>query len=210
MKILMISPQFYPIVGGYERAAERLSKALVARNHFVTVIAERRSILWPESEIIGELSVKRWWCLYHRHFHILSSLFGLAVWLFKYGRGFQVWHIHQYGAHASLVIFLGKVFHRPVVLKLTSSGKQGLEVTLSSMTFGCLHIWMHRRISACIAVSAETLREALKFGISANLVHKITNGVDILDFHPPTSKERSLAIDSIKICSNFLAVACVS
>jgi len=45
----MLSPQYRPTVGGYERAAERLSAALVARGHCVTVIAELRDKAWPAS-----------------------------------------------------------------------------------------------------------------------------------------------------------------
>jgi len=42
MTVLMIAPQFRPMVGGYERAAERLSVGLVARGLVVTVVTERR------------------------------------------------------------------------------------------------------------------------------------------------------------------------
>ena len=49
IRVLMISPQFYPLVGGYERAAERLSVALAEAGMRVVVIAERRDSAWPAS-----------------------------------------------------------------------------------------------------------------------------------------------------------------
>ena len=49
LRILMVSPQFRPIVGGYERAAE-LSAELVRLGHEVTVITERRDRSWPARE----------------------------------------------------------------------------------------------------------------------------------------------------------------
>ena len=52
LRILMISPQFNPLTGGYERAAERLSRSLLAQGHHVEVVAERRDSAWPKREEI--------------------------------------------------------------------------------------------------------------------------------------------------------------
>jgi hypothetical protein len=41
LKILMICPQFTPVIGGYEKAAERLSGALARDGYSVTVLTNR-------------------------------------------------------------------------------------------------------------------------------------------------------------------------
>lgn len=131
----MLSPQYRPLVGGYERAAERLSAALVTRGHQVTVIAERRDPSWPKAEARDGVSLLRLWCAFKPRLHLLTALPRFAIFLLIRGRSFNVWHVHQYGLHASLAVALGKLLGRPVVLKLTSSGDQGLARTAAKGGF---------------------------------------------------------------------------
>ena len=74
VRVLMISPQFRPLVGGYERAAERLSVALAEAGMRVVVIAERRDRAWPAVECIDGYEVRRLSCSYRRHLHVVTSL----------------------------------------------------------------------------------------------------------------------------------------
>src|SRR6266571_4708787 len=133
LAVLMISPQFRPLVGGYERAAERLSGALAEAGISVVVITERRDHAWPAVECIDGYKVRRLWCVYRRHLHTISSLLAFARFLLRHGREFDVWHVHQYGFHAALAMALGKVLRRPVVFKLTSSAAMGIERTMGGI-----------------------------------------------------------------------------
>lgn len=207
LRILMICPQFRPIVGGYERAAEGLSRALVGRRHAVTVVAERRQHDWPKRETFDGVELRRWWCIYRPGLHTMTSLLGLAIWLLVHGRAFQVWHVHQYGVHATLAVLLGELSGRRVVLKLTSSGPQGLSAALGSLPMAAVHRWAHRRVAACIAVSEETTREALDFGIPTARVQEISNGVDVDALQPPTSQGRESARRSVRMGDGFIVLA---
>ena len=60
----MISPQFRPLVGGYELAAQRLSVVLAAAGLSVVIIAERRDRAWPAVERIDGYEVRRLSCWY--------------------------------------------------------------------------------------------------------------------------------------------------
>jgi glycosyltransferase involved in cell wall biosynthesis len=188
--ILMISPQFYPLVGGYERALARLSGAMVERGLRVVVITERRDLSWSAVECVDGYEVRRLWCWYRPHLHAVSSLLSFAVFLSLHGREFDVWHAHQYGLHAALAVALGKLLRRPVVLKLTSSGATGIERVLGSGFVGGALGFLHRRVSACLAVSEETRDEAIRFGIPPERVHTIPNAVDGRQFRPPSAEER--------------------
>lgn len=203
----MICPQFRPLTGGYERAAERLSQALVGQGRAVTVVTERRLRDWPVREAIDGVQVRRWWCIYRSGLHTVTSLLGLATWLLGNGRAFHLWHVHQYGVHATLAVLLGKLLQRPVVLKLTSSGQQGISVSLKSLRAGALHRWTHQRVQACIAVSEELATEALAFGIPTERIHQIGNGVRTTEFRPPTSCEAERARRAIPGGAAFVAIA---
>lgn len=193
MNILMLCPQFRPLTGGYERAAERLAIALVARGNAVTIITERRESAWPRSEDLQGVKVRRLWCVFRRGLHKITSLFSFSVWLLWHGRSFAVWHVHQYGAHATLAVVLGQLLRRPVVLKLTSSGVQGVAAALRGLRWSRAHRWAHRQVAACIAVSAETAREARALGIPQARIHAIGNGVDTAILRPAVADVRRQA-----------------
>lgn len=186
----MLSPQYRPLVGGYERAAERLSAALVTRGHRVTVIAERRKSIWPATEVLDGVVLRRLWCVYKPRLHALSALSRFALFLLINGRSFDVWHVHQYGLHAALAVGLGKLLRRPVVLKLTSSGDQGLARTAAEGLMGRASSAALRRVSAVVALTQETKNEAVAFGIPLEQVHQLGNGVDTSLFHRRSEQEK--------------------
>jgi glycosyltransferase involved in cell wall biosynthesis len=190
LSILMISPQFRPLVGGYERAAERLSGALVKLGNGVTVITDRRVASWPSHELVEGVVINRLPCIYRPHLHMLSSLLAFAWFLLWQGRRFDVWHVHQYGLHAALALALGKLLQRPVVLKLTNSGEQGLSRTLAQGCCPQLLAYLHRQVDAVVALTRETAAEAETFGISDGRVHVIGNGVNIEVYRPRSEHER--------------------
>ena len=199
IRVLMISPQFRPLVGGYEQAAERLSVALAEAGLNVVIITERRDRLWPAVECIDGYEVRRLSCRYRRNLHTITSLLSFAGFLLRHGREFDVWHVHQYGFHAALAVGLGKALRRPVVLKLTNSGSMGIAVTLGTGIVGRILGFFHRRVSACLAVTAETRAEAIAFGIPAQRIHLSPNGVAGRQFRPASREERIVARRSLEL-----------
>ncbi len=191
MQILMISPQFHPLVGGYERAAMRLSGALAAQGSKVTVITEHRDKRWPRKETIDGFHVRRLWCLYRPRIHIVTSLCSMCLFLMLHGRQYQVWHVHQYGLHAVFSIIMGKLFNRPVVMKLTSSGDQGLTQTTSTLPLPKLCLAVLSRVDAVVAMTRETRQEAVEFGLPVSRINMIGNGIDTDRFHPVDTKQQS-------------------
>jgi len=185
LSVLMICPQFWPQIGGYERAAERLSAALARAGVRVTVLTERWEPEWRARELRDGYEVRRLWCGYWRLPHSLLAFLSFGLFLLRRGRAFDVWHVHQGGGHAALAIALGKLLRRPVVLKLASSGALGIH----NRGFG----FLHRRVGACVAISEETRREALDLGIPRKRVHLIPNGADGSLFRPATGEERVAA-----------------
>lgn len=187
----MIAPQFRPLVGGYERAAERLSIALAERGHDVTIIAERRDWKWPRRESVGKAKLYRTFCIFKRGLHKLTSLAALAFFLMTQGWRFHIWHVHQYGDYAGLAIALSKIWRRPVVLKLTSSGVSGLSVKVADSRFPRLSKYFHQQVNAVCATSDDNFQEALDFGIPANRIHRFGNGIEIDKFVPQSVQSRA-------------------
>lgn len=187
----MISPQFRPMVGGYERAAERLALGLSRAGLHVTVLAERRHHSWPRVERLGEVKIRRFYCVYRRHLHALTAVSGLITFLVSRGRRFAVWHVQQYGLAAAAVVLVSKLLRRPVVLKLTSSAAEGIATAGGGGLMRRPIEFLVRRVSACVAVSDETANEAARFGIPLSRITCIPNGIETSEFDVASSTERT-------------------
>ena len=184
IRILMICPQFKPIVGGYERAAERLSTELVRQGYEVTILTERRDLTWEKKEVINGIYVRRLWCIYWPRWHAFTSMLSFGSFLLLNSWRYQIFHVHQYGYHAALAVILGRLMHRPVVLKLTSTAEYGLSKAFlhQNPLSQKIIMFLHRHVDACITTSRTGAEEALEFGIPKKKIYLIGNGVDINEF----------------------------
>lgn len=181
----MIAPQFRPLVGGYERAAERLSEELSRIGHEVTVIADCRDKRWPRMETTNGVTLRRLWCVYRLGLHILTALLSHAAFLLLRGHRYDVFHIHQYGHHAALAVVAGWLLRRPIILKITNTGTQGIEQALvDEQKSSRLLASLHRKVDTCIATTVEAQEEAARFGIPREKIRIIPNGIDT-DFFKP-------------------------
>lgn len=59
MRVLMLCGHFWPVVGGAERQAELLARALMRQGHQVEVLTPRHDPSWPESEVAEGLRIRR-------------------------------------------------------------------------------------------------------------------------------------------------------
>lgn len=199
LRIWMVAPQFRPLVGGYERAAERLSVALAARGHEVTVFAERRDKSWARREAFDGVRLERYACSTRPGLHVASSVLSLAWILLRRGREADVLHLHQYGPLVSLCVLYGRLTGAPVVLKMTSTGVMGPTQVLGKLRFSRLMFGLHRRVDACLVTSGSAAEEARALGIPPERIHAIPNGVDTERFAPVDPDEREAAKRALEL-----------
>lgn len=193
LSILMLCPQYHPMVGGYERAAERLSRELAGRGHSVTVVAERRRPRWPRREVRDGVNVQRFWCAFRAGVHMPTSLLSLAWTLLTTGRRHQVWHAHVFGAHALLMIALARLTGRASVLKLQSAGRGGVLAAVTAPG----RAWQRSlltRASALVTLTQETTAEAEAVGVDRSRIHQLGNGVDMAQFRAAASRAQAKAV----------------
>lgn len=194
--VLMIVPQFRPLVGGYERAAERLAAELAKQGQEVTILTERRVQSWPSKETVQGFKLQRLWCIYRPGVHALSSLLSFTAFLLAKGWRYHVIHVHQYGYHAALAVLVGRMFQVPVVIKITNTGAQGIEQALAGeQKAPGLLASLHRKMDACIATTTEAQEEAGRFGIAQDRIRLIPNGIDA-DFFKPCDMHEKEALKS--------------
>lgn len=193
LSVLMIAPQFYPLVGGYERAAERLAVELVSNGHSVTVVAERRNHEWPRKQVLRGVHIRRIWCAFKPGVHTFTSVMSFFLFLMLNGRRFDVLHVHQYGHHLALAVALRRLLGKPVLLKLTSTAAQGITQALGGKTFSSsLFVKLHQQVNALIATSAAAVKEAVQFGIPEKRIYLISNGIDTERYAPCSLQDRTM------------------
>ena len=65
----------------------------------------------------------------------------------------------------------------------------GIERAMGSGIAGRILGFFHRRVSACVATSDETRADAVRFGIPAQRIHLIPNGLNGREFRPASGRK---------------------
>jgi glycosyltransferase involved in cell wall biosynthesis len=211
LRVLMVSPQFHPLQGGYERAAARISAALAERGHRVQVVTERRERAWPAVDRVDGVPVRRLPVAFRRGLHAATGSATLAAWLLPNLRRFDVLHAHSYGTPTAAAIALAALARVPVVLKLPSMGEGGIAAILAGPgPARALVRRLHRRVGACLAPSRAVRDEAVAFGIPAERVHLLPNGIDTGRHRPASPGERAAARRELGLDGGGPVVLCVA
>ena len=207
--ILMISSQYWPLIGGTELAAERLSTTLVKRGYRISMITLHHNKEWSSKEMRNGVKVCRIGSVKFPQLFPITSLVSLILFLVFKGRYFDVWHVHQFGLYAAVAVAIGKLYHRPVIVKLQTSGNSlGLAGAIATHLFPFITIALHRQISAVVALSKESAKEAIEFGIPSDRIYRIGNGVDTSLFCFLDKRERAVLKEMLGIQAKY-SVICV-
>lgn len=182
----MVSAGFPPSLGGAERQAYELSRALRARGHDVFVLTRALPGL-PAAETVDGVPVER---LSAWGGGILnSSVFFLAC-LARLLRGdYDAVHAHLASSPALAAALAGRLLGKPVVVKL-GGGKGIGEIALSAgSAAGRLKLSLFKLLRPrFIAVASELSAELAAHGLGT--AELIPNGVDLERFRPAVPGEK--------------------
>ena len=185
----MVSAGFWPAVGGAERQALELSRALRARGTDVLVLTRRIGCAVAREEIHG-VPVRRLRVFGIGALDSLTFLFGALGWLLKHGDEYDAIHAHLAGSPALAAALAGGFLGKPVLVKL--GGGRGIgELAVSSRTsLGRLKL----RLLACLkprflAVVPDLAAEARQY-LSGASIEVLANGVDANRYKPVSLEEK--------------------
>jgi L-malate glycosyltransferase len=187
LRVLMIVRLFHPWVGGTERQAQKLARALLDAGADVQVVTGRWFPQTPRREIIDGVRVFR--------NHTLWEFFGikglrklggylyiltLAWHLWRRRATYEVIHVHGLSYHTFAAAITGRRLGKPVVVKLANSGpasdirrmREGQQLAGSRLMLpGAL---------ACdgfVALNAQVVSELADAGVERSRIVEIPNGV---------------------------------
>lgn len=176
--------------GGMEKQAWRLARELAEKGMKVTIITSyfaEKSILnkvpWHR-EVKDKVTIYR--IPLKKSRYIASIIFYLAALLlmFNIRKSFDVIYgvqLYSYGAIASLA---GKMFHKPVVVKIACGGYCGDIAMFEKLPMGWLTKKFVRWADAYVSLSREIEEELIAAGFEKNKIVHIPNGVDTKTFYP--------------------------
>lgn len=217
MRVVMISDQYPPIVGGTERQAEKLSRAMVERGHRVLVLTGRWSRRMPSNEENEGIQVRR--------LQTAFSMFGIRG-LRKYGQDVfarslkrelqkvapesDIFHVHFVRRAAAVALEVGSSAGVPVLVKETSSGTNNSFHTLQRDYKGAYlqrYFLKHLRHVAVLNRFAEAEYTALPF--EKLQIHRTFNGIDVRElpeWSPDKKGKRILFLGRIRSVKGALTL----
>ena len=188
--VVMLTPNFHPYVGGAEKQALELSKALAAGG-LPVVVATRRLPGLPAEDRVAGIPVRRLAApgggLLNAAGFMLSALWFLLRRRAEYG----IIHVHLAGSPAVAACLAGRLFGKKVVIKV--GGGRGIgEIALSSRTWaGRLKLGLLRAFRPqFISVTQDLADEMSEHGLGGR-VRVIPNGVDTERYRPASPEEKS-------------------
>ena len=203
LRVLLLTETFYPEIGGGERQAQMLSRALVRRGHQVTIVTRRSRASLPREQVddgvriirIAPAGPGRWkkWGLAVTAMPPIVALCGNA----------DVIVVSGYRIMGIPAVAAAKAFGRRCVLKADSRGEMSGEFFRSGLarfhlspgsalarSFIGSRNALLRKADAFVAISAEIAGELGANGVPSDRVYRVPNGVDTNRFTPASPAER--------------------
>lgn len=197
LAVLMFCTQFRPMVGGAERQAEKLARALVRQGHKVTVLTPHWVADTPATEEVHGLTIRRFplfdFCRKYPSirgagiFNFVSLALQVQLTMQREIKGHDIVHAHGAGSLTAFALSAAKRRGVPFVCKLASSGSGFDLTTLAGIGLGgkALARQMAKKVNTWIATTLAVREALIGFGIEERKIVHLPNGVEL----PPAHKE---------------------
>jgi D-inositol-3-phosphate glycosyltransferase len=202
--VLILTPYFYPIIGGVESNAERLARYLVSQQVPVQVLTKRIGQGLPDEEDRDGIAIRRIGPGGER-----SSLGkwlmtpAIVRWLTRHSAEYGVVCCVDYRATGAAALLARRATGRPVVFQAQTTGvlsgdnvdpllrKTGIGAggAIAGAIKGTVRA-LYRGADAFACISRDIERETLACGVPRDRVWYLPNAIDMTHFRPAEAGER--------------------
>ncbi|HAT73119.1 MAG TPA: hypothetical protein DCS63_09915 [Elusimicrobia bacterium] len=189
--VLMLSQTFHPVIGGSEKQALEISRALARRGFGVTVLTRRPAGL-PAEEVLDGVVIKRLSTFGPRAVDSLVFMVKSFFWMLANRGAYDAVHVHLASSPAVAAVLAGRLTGKKTLVKL-GGGKGVDEISLSQGTvFGRLKLAFFRAASPELLVMNGEVYEWLKNSpeFSGLRLRLFRNGVDTGRYTPRLYNEK--------------------
>jgi D-inositol-3-phosphate glycosyltransferase len=200
-RVVILTPYFYPIIGGVESNAERLARYLVAQSVRVQVLTKRIGQSLPDEADRDGVAVRRIGPAGERSsFGKWLMMPSIAGWLVNHASDYDVVCCVDYRATGMAALLARRVTGRPVVCQAQTTGVLsgdpllkragiGATGTIARMIKGPIRA-AYRGADAFACISRDIERETLACGVPRDRVWYLPNAIDMTHFRPAEPGER--------------------
>jgi len=189
-RVVMLTPNFHPHVGGAEKQALELSKALLAQGAGVLVLTRGRPGLPAKDEAFG-VPIRRLGTFGGPLLDSVVFLLKSFFWLMTHEGEYDAVHVHLAGSPALGAALAARLLKKRVVVKI--GGGRGIgEIAVSATTGpGRLKLRLLKRLRPQFACVAQDLLDELReHGLGEGAL-VVPNGVDLAAYRPPSLEEKT-------------------
>lgn len=192
MKILMVSPRYYPEIGGVERHVKEISERLVKKGNTVTVLCVDANLKKIKEEKINGVKVIRCPGFAPKgNYHISKTLYKKIKEL-----DYDIIHCHSYNSATTPLAILANNNKKKCVVTFHGYGERKLIKNLLHIPYKLLMISIKNKVDNFICVSDfEKERFQIKLKIPKEKLIVIPNGLDFNEFQ---------GLNKIKIDKNLI------
>lgn len=198
VRVLMVVRLFHPWIGGTERQAHKLARALIERGADVRIVTGRWFRGTARSEVLDGVPVFRNHTLWEffgirglRKFGGYLYIASLLTHLWRRRDDYDVIHVHGLNYHTFTAVLAGRWLGRPVVTKLANSGPASdvLKMRENRQLALARHMLPTAlRSDRFIALNPDVVAELIAAGVPADRIVELPNGVETA--RPPRTDHR--------------------
>ncbi len=192
MKVLMICPQYYPIIGGYEQLTHTLARQLNQSGVACSVATRRLNRAWPRYELREGVPIHRLWACPRRGLDGPVWFCALLVFLLLHRKQFDIWHVHDTGWSLVVAVLCARWLGARVVLH-PHSGSGATVRKVQRQWSRALFTWAIRRVDLGIALSEEMGAQLRQLGLGEARICYVPNTVDTTLFQPQPGTPKAAA-----------------
>jgi D-inositol-3-phosphate glycosyltransferase len=199
-RVLVLTPYYYPVIGGVESNAERFARYLATTDGSVTVLTKRLQPGLPDLEKRGGVQIRRVGPHGERSaagkWRMLPAVFR---WLVANRASYDVVCVVDYRGVGIAAVAARAVTGHPVLIQgqttgvlsgaIGGGGGETEPLATRIVKWPLRRIYAQADAVACISRVLE--REALAFGIPRDRVHLLPNAVDMSRFSPASPEMRA-------------------
>jgi glycosyltransferase involved in cell wall biosynthesis len=179
MRILMVVPFYpYPIMGGLEKQAHELARALSQSAISVTAVGVRFHGKHPATEVVDGVEVVRLPWPQSRFIRFITSACSLVMVMMKRRHDYDVVHIHQHSWFGLSAVLIARLLGKPSLIKLPNVGNFGIP-GMQKMRFGWLRVRLLKLADGIVSMSQESGRELEAIRYAPTRVFWTTNGITL-------------------------------
>ncbi len=186
----MICPQYYPVIGGYEKLTHTLARSLNQAGVQCSVATKRAQRAWARHEVHEGVPMFRLVAMPKRGLDGPVWLLSLLFFLLLRRNTFDVYHVHDIGWSLVAARLVGWLYGKPVVAH-PHAGSGATVRAVNGQWNAALVRWALRHAEAGIAFSDEMAGQLAALSMAAERIQRLPNTIDTGRFRPDPTQSRA-------------------